>query len=296
MTRVLKGGPIAAQITSELTQRVEALKAHDIRPCLALVRVGEREDDLAYERGALNRCAKAGIETRQFILPEDCTQQELLEVIEQVNNDTALHGCLMFRPLPGQLNEREACEALLPKKDVDCSTHESLYGVFACEDTGFAPCTAEACVELLERSQIELEGAQVCVVGRSLVVGKPVSIMLQARNATVTMCHTRTRDLPSVCRQADILVVCAGHIGTVDASCVHPEQTVIDVGINWNEAQGKLVGDVAFDEVAPIVRAITPVPGGVGSLTNAILASHVVTAAERALAGAIEWVPADAAE
>ena len=283
MATELKGAPIATQITSELAERVGTLKAKGVVPRLAIVRVGEREDDLAYERGALNRCAKAGIEVRQFILPDTCTQQELLEVIQHVNNDKSLHGCLMFRPLPAHFNEREACEALLPKKDVDCSTHESLYGVFAGEDTGFAPCTAEACIELLERSKVALEGARVCVIGRSLVVGKPVSIMLQARNATVTMCHTRTRNLPEVCQSADILVVAAGHPRTIDASHVRSGQTIIDVGINWDESAGKLVGDVAFDEVAPIVDAISPVPGGVGSITNAILASHVVIAAEREL-------------
>jgi methylenetetrahydrofolate dehydrogenase (NADP+)/methenyltetrahydrofolate cyclohydrolase len=164
---------------------------------------------------------------------------------------------------------------------VDCITQGSLYGVFAGQPVGFPPCTAEAVVELLDYYQVPLEGAKVTVVGRSLVIGKPVSMMLQARNATVTMCHTRTRDLAAACRNADIVVAAAGHIGTVGAACASPQQVVVDVGINWDEKAGKLVGDVDFDSVEPVVRAITPVPGGVGSVTTAVLAKHVVEAAQR---------------
>ena len=281
MAKLLLGLPVADALTEALSQRVEELAKRGVTPTLAIVRVGERDDDLSYERGALKRCAKVGIAVRQFVLPADCSQEELMAVIDEVNTDATINGCLMFRPLPKTLAEAAACAALDPAKDVDCITEGSLYGVFANRPIGFAPCTAEACIEVLDHYGYDLTGARVTVVGRSLVIGKPVSMMLQARNATVTMCHTRTRDLAAECRDAEILVVAAGHIGTVGADAVAPGQVVIDVGINWDEAAGKLCGDVAFDEVEPQVAAITPVPRGVGSVTTAVLAKHVIVAAER---------------
>ena len=281
MAELLKGAPVAAAITEGLIPRVEALAARGVTPTLAIVRVGEREDDLSYERGAKKRCAKVGIDVRGFVLASDCSQRELMDVIARVNGDPSIHGCLMFRPLPRTLDQDAACAALDPAKDVDCITAGSLYGVFANQPTGFPPCTAEAVVALLDHYGYELSGARVTVVGRSLVIGKPVSMMLQARNATVTMCHTRTSDLAAECSRAQILVAAAGHAGTVGADCATPGQVVVDVGINWDESAGRLVGDVDFEAVEPIVRAITPVPGGVGSVTTAILARHVVEAAER---------------
>ena len=281
MAELLKGAPVAAAITEELVGRVAALKEKGVTPTLAIVRVGERDDDLSYERGALKRAEKVGLGVRKFVLPADCSQDDLMAVIDEVNTDASIHGCLMFRPLPKTLDEAAACAALDPAKDVDCITEGSLYGVFANRPVGFAPCTAEAVIELLDFYGYDLTGAKVTVVGRSLVIGKPVSMMLQAKNATVTMCHTRTKDLASECAKAEILVVAAGHIGTATAASVAPGQVVIDVGINWDEKNNKLAGDVLYDEVAPIVDAITPVPGGVGSVTTAILAKHVIEAAER---------------
>lgn len=283
MAELLKGLPVAKALTEELIEQVEALKKAGVTPTLAIVRVGERADDLSYERGATKRCETIGIAIRKYVLSADCSQEELMAVIDEVNRDDAIHGCLMFRPLPKTLDEVAACAALDPAKDVDCITEGSLFGVFANRKVGFPPCTAEACIQLLDYYGYELSGARVTVVGRSLVIGKPVSMMLQARNATVTMCHTRTRDLAAECRKAEVLVVAAGHIGTVRADAVSEGQTVIDVGINWDEQAGKLCGDVAFDEAEPIVGAITPVPGGVGSVTTAVLAKHVVEAAERSL-------------
>lgn len=282
MARLLKGLPAAKKLTDELTVRVAALKDRGITPTLAIVRVGEREDDLSYERGATKRCDAVGIAVRMFVLPADCTQEQLLQVIGDVNADTDIHGCLMFRPLPSSLDEAAACAALDPAKDVDCITQSSLFGVFANQSLGFPPCTAEACIQLLDYYGYDLAGANVAVVGRSLVIGKPVAMMLQAKNATVTMCHTRTRDLDAHCRRAEIVVVAAGHIGTVGADAADEGQVVVDVGINWDEKAGKLCGDVLFDEVEPKVSAITPVPGGVGAVTTAVLAKHVVEAAERA--------------
>ena len=284
MARVLKGLPVAQEMGERLAVRVEALARQGLTPTLAIIRVGERSDDLAYERGACKRCDSLGIDVRRIVLPVGCAQQELMDAIESVNADDSIHGCLMLRPLPSTLDEVAACAALDPAKDVDCATAGSLYGVFASEPVGFPPCTAEACVELLEHYGYDLEGADVCVVGRSLVIGKPVSMMLQARNATVTMCHTRTRDLSDKCRSADVLVVAAGHIGTVGADAVRPGQVVVDVGINWDAEANRLVGDVDYEAVEGIVDAVTPVPGGVGSVTTAVLAKHVVEAAEVAIA------------
>ena len=282
MAELLKGKPVAEAIGIELAERVRVLAESGTVPTLAIVRVGERPDDLSYERGATKRCEGLGIAVRVFALPADCAQDDLIGVIEQVNGDASIHGCLVFRPLPKHLDEEAACAALDPAKDVDGITPGSLYGVFAGRAVGFAPCTAEACVRLLGHYGVGLEGANVAVVGRSLVIGRPVAMMLQAANATVTMCHTRTRDVGGVCRAADVVVVAAGHAGTLCADAVRAGQVVVDVGINWDEDAGKLVGDVAFDEVEPLVSAVTPVPGGVGGVTTAVLAAHVVEAAERA--------------
>lgn len=284
MAELLRGAPVAASLTEELSYRASALRSRGIEPTLAIVRVGERSDDLAYERGTLKRAERVGLTVQRVLLPADCAQEDLIAAIERVNADASVHGCLMFSPLPPHLDEAAARATLNASKDVDGITPGSLFGLYAREAVGFAPCTAEAVVELLERSGVALEGSRVCVVGRSLVIGRPVSLMLQDRNATVTMCHTRTRNLGEECRRADVLVVAAGHAGTIGADCVSSGQVVVDVGINWDDEAGRLVGDVAFEEVEPLVRAITPVPGGVGAVTTAVLAKHVVEAAERASA------------
>lgn len=281
MAEILKGAPAAAALTEELTARCAALRSGGTTPTLAIVRVGGRGDDLAYERGAVKRCEKIGIAVRSFALAADAGQAELLAAIEEINRDRSIHGCLMFRPLPGQMDERAVCEALDVRKDVDCMTERSLAGVFTGSGAGFAPCTAQSVIELLDYYGIELEGRRAAVIGRSLVIGRPVSMLLQARNATVTMCHTRTADMAAVCREADIIVAAAGHAGTVTAEFTNPAQVVVDVGINALP-DGRLVGDVDFDAVAPLVRAITPVPAGVGSMTTAVLCKHVTEAAERA--------------
>lgn len=279
----MRGAPVAKALTQRLVERAEGLASRGVTPKLALLRVGERADDLSYERAAVKRCDKVGIVVQRVTLPADCSQAELEAAIAGVNADASVHGCLMFRPLPAQLDERAASAALDPAKDMDGVTEGSLAGVFCNERRGFPPCTAEAVVELLRHYDVPLEGANVVVIGRSLVIGRPVSMMLLAANATVTMCHTRTRDLAEKCRAADVVVVAAGHPGTFGAECAAPGQVVVDVGINWDESAGRLVGDVGFDAVEPIVGAVTPVPGGVGSVTTACLAKHVIEAAERTL-------------
>ena len=281
MAEILKGAPVANAITEQLIERAGALKARGIEPTLAIVRVGERGDDLAYERGAVKRCEKVGIAVKHYVLDAAASQAELLAVIDEINRDASIHGCLMFRPLPKHIDERTVCEALDVNKDVDCMTSLSLSGVFTGSGVGFAPCTAQSVIELLEHYGVELAGKRAAVIGRSLVIGKPVSMLLQARNATVTMCHTKTVDMPKICRETDILVAAAGHAGTVTPEFTNPGQVVVDVGINATP-DGKLVGDVDFDAVEPLVSAITPVPAGVGSVTTAVLCKHVIEAAEKA--------------
>ena len=282
MALILSGAPVAAAITEELIARREALNRQGVEPCLAILRVGARGDDLAYERGAMKRCEKVGIRVVSAALPEICTQAELMAAIEAINADDRIHGCLMFRPIPKHLDEDAACEALKTCKDVDSMTAASLKTVFTGRGAGYAPCTAQSCIELLKYYGIDPAGKRAAVIGRSLVIGRPVSMMLQAHNATVTMCHTKTRDLPGVCREAEILVVAAGKAGVADASFTNPDQVVIDVGINVNP-DGSICGDVLFDEVEPRVRAISPVPSGVGSVTTAVLCKHVIEAAEKTL-------------
>lgn len=282
MAELWKGAPAAAALSEALITRTETLKARGVVPTLAILRVGERPDDLSYETGAKKRCEKIGIAVRQFLLPADCTREALLGAVRTINEDPSIHGCLMFRPLPDRAMEEAACALLAPEKDVDGMTAGSLASVFTGRGPGYPPCTAQACLELLDHYGVEPAGKRAAVVGRSLVIGRPVSMMLQARNATVTMCHTKTADLPAVCREADILIAAAGRAGVVDAPCAVPGQIVIDVGINV-DGDGRLCGDVDFDAVAPVVGAITPVPGGVGAVTTAVLAKHVVEAAGRTL-------------
>lgn len=281
MAELLRGAPVAARITEEVAARAARLSDVGVVPGLAIVRVGDAAGDIAYERGAVKRSERVGVSVRRLALPASVSEEELIGAIRDVNADGGIHGCLLLRPLPATMDEARVCAALDPAKDVDGITAGSLYGVFSGRPAGFAPCTAEAVVEMLERSGVEIAGARACVVGRSLVIGRPVAMLLMARDATVTVCHTHTRDLAAECARADILVVAAGRPGTVDAHAVRPGQVVVDVGINV-DAAGALVGDVAFDEVEPVVRAITPVPGGVGSVTTAVLMKHVVEAAERA--------------
>lgn len=281
MAQELRGKPVADALCEALAPRIDALKARGIVPALATVRVGEHDDDISYERAATKRCESLGIATRNITLPATCTQDDVLAVIDDINNDASIHGCLLLRPLPDYVDETILCEALHPSKDVDGITPESLLGIFANQPLGFAPCTAQACIEVLKHYAVSLEGARVVVVGRSLVVGKPVSMMLLAENATVEICHSYTRNIEDECKQADIIIVAVGRANTLGPDAVLPHQTVLDVGINWDEKAQKLVGDVSYDQVQPIVDKISPVPGGVGSVTTAVLASHVVIAAER---------------
>ena len=280
MAQLMKGAPVAAAMTEQMAARTERLKQAGVMPTLCILRLGERPGDLVYERSAMKRCGKVGIDVREIVLPEGCTRERLLETIEQVNRDSAIHGLLMMRPLPVREDEDAARALLAPEKDVDGITAIAQSKVFTGAGAGYPPCTAQAVIEILDHYGVELAGRRAAVIGRSLVVGRPVAMMLMARDATVTLCHTRTEDLPELCRQADILVSAAGRAGLVTGAFTRPGQVIVDVGINVRA--GKLCGDVDFAAAEPLVGAITPVPGGVGAVTTAVLAAHVVQAAEKA--------------
>ena len=284
MATIWKGAEVNTDLNARIMKDAQDLKERGITPTLAIVRVGERPDDLSYERGAIKRAESLGVTVEKCVLPVDVSQDVLLQVIRDLNANQQVHGVLLFRPLPKHLDEDLICNTLAAEKDIDGITDLSSAGVFSGKALGFAPCTPSACMEILDHFGVDCTGKKAVVIGRSLVVGKPAAMMLVKKNATVTICHTRTADLPAVCREADILIAAAGKAGMVGADFVRPGQIVIDVGINWNEQEQKLCGDVDFEAVSPIVEAITPVPGGVGTVTTSVLVEHVVEAAKRTLA------------
>lgn len=277
----LRGMPAAKAILAGLQVRVDGLKEKGIVPKLTVVRVGAREDDLSYERGIYKRFDSVGAKVETIELPLSVTQKELEDVIVSLNKDDSVHGVLLFRPLPKTLDEVRVKSLLEEEKDVDCLTSANDAHLFAGDKKGYPPCTPQAVMEILEHYDIDLTGKKVTVVGRSMVVGKPVAMLLLAKNATVTICHTRTQNLQEECRNADIIVACAGVPKMITSDYVREGQIVIDVGIHVVE--DKLCGDVDYENVSEIVDAITPVPGGVGSVTTTVLLKHVVMSAERAV-------------
>ena len=248
-------------------------------PTLAVVRVGQREDDLSYERGLLKRFDQVGAKVIVRALAEDISEEELISVIKECNEDDNIHGILMFRPLPKSINEKRVVECVSPNKDVDCMTISNLAHTFMQDGEGFEPCTARAVMEMLDYYKVDLTGKRVTVVGRSLVVGKPLSVMLQKGNATVTMCHTKTKDLKEECRRADIICACAGVAGMINEEYMSEGQIIMDVGINV--VDGKLCGDVDYSKAEDIISAATPVPGGVGTVTTSVLLKNTVMSALR---------------
>ena len=289
MAKQLLGKEVNEALVAALQTRTAALKEKGVTPTLGIIRLGENPSDLSYEKGATKRAEEVGVAIKNYILPEETTKEELLAVIDGINADDSVHGVLMFRPLPKHLknDQDEICNRLDPKKDVDSMTHMSNAGVFEGQDLGYAPCTPAACMEILDYYGIDCKGKNAVVIGRSLVVGKPAAMMLMGKNATVTVCHTRTVNTAEICKNADIIVSAAGVLGSLTKDFVREGQIVIDVSMNWNpekitsKGKGGMSGDCVFDEVEPIVGAITPVPGGVGAVTTSVLMKHVVEAAEK---------------
>jgi methylenetetrahydrofolate dehydrogenase (NADP+)/methenyltetrahydrofolate cyclohydrolase len=284
MAADILGKEVSSALSGKIRQKVELLEQMGITPTLRIIRVGDNPGDLSYEKGAGKRCAALGILVQNLVFPGDVSQAELLAAVHAANEDPSVHGVLLFRPLPVHLDREEIENALLPEKDVDGMTDLSMSGVFTGKEIGYPPCTAQACMEILDFCKEDLCGKRAVVIGRSNVIGKPVSMLLLRKHATVTVCHTRTRDLAAEARRADILVAAAGRAKMIGEEFVSPGQLILDVGINVDE-DGRLCGDVDYEAVSGTVGRITPVPGGVGAVTTTVLALHVVQAALRQNSG-----------
>lgn len=284
MAELLKGKAVADALTEQNIKTVEELRAAGVEPALAIVRIGENPSDMSYERGAMKRAEKTGVTVKQFVYDETVTQEEFLSEIEKINEDNSIHGVLIFRPLPKHINDEAVRNALLPEKDVDGITDGSLVGIFTGTHKGFAPCTARACMEIAAYNGIDFAGKKVAVLGRSLVIGKPVAMMAMEKNATVTTCHSRTGadEMKKICRESDIIIAAMGRAKMVDGDYLRENQIVLDVGINVDE-NGNLCGDVDFDAAEAKAAMITPVPGGVGAVTTAVLMLQTLEAAQNAM-------------
>lgn len=275
MDKLLLGKNVADKLKQEVREKVEALKARAIEPKLSIVRVGEKPDDIAYQKGATKTMEDLGIAVEVIELAQETTTEQLAEVIEKLNKDDKVHGVLMLRPLPAHINENKIRNLLVLEKDIDCMSELALAGVLEPKQALKKPCTPQAVIEILKHYNIEMSGKNAVVLGRSTVIGKPVALLLTDENATVTLCHSRTKDLAEVCRNADILVSAIGKAKFVTKDFVKEGAVVIDVGINFDE-EGKMVGDVDMDAVMDQVLGITPVPRGVGSVTTTVLAMNLI--------------------
>lgn len=281
MAKLMLGKEVNESLLARVAAKVSAAKEKGVTPCLMIIRVGEKAGDLSYEKGALKKCDSVGISVRSAVYPENVTTQDLRAAVQQANEDSSVHGVLLFRPLPRSVDASLVGNTLLPDKDVDCMTDLSMSGIFQGKALGYAPCTAQAVMEILDYYGIDPSGKRAVVIGRSPVIGRPVAMMLMQKNATVTICHTKTVGMAQIARQADILVAAAGHPHTVTGDFVKDGQVIVDVGINVGP-DGKLCGDVDFEEASGHASLITPVPRGVGSVTTSVLALHVAEAAFKA--------------
>lgn len=277
MGHLLKGKAVADSISDKVKIDVEELRKKNIVPKLKIVRLGEREDDLAYERAALKRMEKVNIACEVLSLPRDIDTDTFISRLKNVVNEKTVHGILLFRPLPDHIKEDDIKFIISPEKDIDCLNPINSAKVLEGDDSGFPPCTAEAAVEILKFYQIPLKGREAAVIGRSMVVGKPLSMMLLKENSTVTICHSKTENLPEVTKRADIVIAAMGRSNMISKEYIKEGATVIDVGINVDD-EGKVTGDVDTVDCIDKAAFITPVPSGVGSVTTSVLAQHVVKA------------------
>lgn len=275
---VLKGAQVSARIKEEVQEAMKDWSGP--APCLAIVRAGENPDDMSYERGAVKKMEAFGLRAALYPFPADISDQEFKQEFQKINDNPDIHGILVLRPLPGQIAEKDIEKMINPAKDLDGICPENIAKVFSGDPEGFSPCTAEAVVEVLKACEIPISGSRVTIVGRSMVVGRPLSMLLLKEHATVTICHTRTKNLEETCRQAEILVAAAGRARMLNREYVGDGAVVIDVGINV-DSDGKLCGDVDFDTIRETAAKATPVPGGVGAVTTAVLAKHLVRAAQK---------------
>ena len=276
---ILKGLSVANAINDRIA---DVMKSWTGRvPHLAIIRVGERPDDMSYERGATKKMEKVGFDCTSYTFPADIDNDTFQKEFDKINDDDNIDGILLLRPLPKHLDEQAVVNRINPNKDLDGISPVNMAKVYAGDETGFAPCTAEAVIEMLDYAGVDLKGKRVAVVGRSLVIGKPVAMLLMKKNATITVCHTKTIDMPGTCKNAEVIVAAAGVAKMIDSSYVADGAVVIDVGINVDE-EGNLCGDVNFDDISGVASVATPVPGGVGSVTTSVLAKHLLAAAQNA--------------
>jgi len=270
----------ARSIKEELAKKVQLLAAEGLKPKLGIIRVGARPEDISYEKGIIKNCESIGISCEVTALSDDISNEDFMKALEAANSDRSINGILVFRPLPAHIDEDRARNMINPAKDIDCMNPYNLAKVFEGDDSGFEPCTPAAVMEIIRFFGINLQGENVAVIGRSMVVGKPLSMMLLKENATVTICHSRTKDISSIVSRADIVVAALGKARAVGADYIKPGAVVIDVGVN-GAPEGGICGDVDFDKVKDIASKITPVPGGVGAVTTLMLLKHVVEAAQQ---------------
>lgn len=278
MDKVLKGKPVVEALKEQIKDKVELYNKKNIFPTVGIIRVGNREDDLAYERRVIKNCEQLGIKVEVFEMDEKISMNDFAKEVKNIDGNNNIHGILLFRPLPKQLETKEVQDLIRPEKDIDCMHPENLRKVFEGEDDGHFPCTPEAVVEILKYYDIPIEGSNIAIVNRSMVLGKPLSMMLVKENATVTICHSKTVDIPSITKKADIVITGVGRPNFFTPECFSDKSIVIDVGINY--FNDKMCGDVDFERVENLVQAITPVPGGVGTVTSTILLKHVIDAIE----------------
>lgn len=272
----LRGKKVSDEIKEYVSKELETLS---FVPKLAIVRVGENPDDMSYERGATKKLKSFGLDVASYVFPQDISDEDFKKAFKDINEDDEVTGILLLRPLPRTINEKDIENMIDPKKDLDGISPINIAKVFAGDTSGFSPCTAEAVIEVLKAYDIELTGKRVTVVGRSMVVGKPVSMLLLKENATVTMTHTRTADLKKTCSDAEIVIAAAGRAKMLNSDYCGQDAVMIDVGINVDE-NGKLCGDVDYATLDGKASAATPVPGGVGTITTAVLAKHLIQAAK----------------
>lgn len=277
---IMKGAPVAKKICAETGAISEKLTKKGITPCLAILRVGERDEDISYERSAAKRCGSVGIDVRSAVLPAGADEETVIKAVHSLNDDAGVHGVLIMLPLPDGIDSRRVCDALAPEKDVDGITSAAMADLYEGRGELFAPCTACACMEMLRFYGVDVSGKRAAVIGRSVVIGRPVSMLLLRDNATVTLCHRHTENLPDITREADIVIAAAGEKWLVEPDWLGEGQIVLDVGTNWDDKLQRLCGDVCPDGELR-AAAFSPVPGGVGGVTTAVLARHVAAAAEK---------------
>lgn len=271
---LLYGADTAEKIKAEISEKLSELKGYI--PTLGIVRIGSNSADISYEKGAVKKMESLSLKTKVFEFDENISSEDFIEEFKKINEDDEIDGILLFRPLPKHIDEKKVIEVLDERKDLDGISYKNIAKVFAGDESGFAPCTAKAVIKILESNNIELEGKNVVVLGRSMVIGKPVAMLAIQKNATVTLCHSKTADLKKVCKNADVLIVAIGRAKMINDDYIGEDAVVIDVGINFFE--GKLCGDVDLENVKNAAMA-TPVPKGVGAVTTSVLAQHLVIAA-----------------